>query len=95
MSMMCRPMWPFLLTYESHDMRHTGFSQVDGLSTRHPGIGASQLRLKLGDYGLMHNRVGYKGSTNSKDGLYHFLKDVLPRISPQMILEQVLKSREI
>ena len=30
MSMMCRPMWPFLLTYGSHDMRHTGFSQVDG-----------------------------------------------------------------
>ena len=29
MSMLCRPMWPFLL-YGSHDMRHTGFSQVDG-----------------------------------------------------------------
>ena len=28
--MMCRPMWPFLLIYESHDMRHTGFPQVDG-----------------------------------------------------------------
>ena len=28
--MMCRPMWPFLLMYESHDMRHTGFPQVDG-----------------------------------------------------------------
>ena len=24
------PMWPFLLMYGSHDMRHTGFSQVDG-----------------------------------------------------------------
>ena len=24
------PMWPFLLIYGSHDMRHTGFSQVDG-----------------------------------------------------------------
>ena len=30
MSMMCRPMWAFLLTYGSHDMRHTGFLQVDG-----------------------------------------------------------------
>ena len=27
---MCRPRWPFLLTYGSHDMRHTVFSQVDG-----------------------------------------------------------------
>ena len=24
------PTWPFLLMYESHDMRHTGFPQVDG-----------------------------------------------------------------
>ena len=30
MSMMCRPMWPFLLMYGSHDMRHTGFPQADG-----------------------------------------------------------------
>ena len=30
MSMMCRLMWPLLLMYESHDMRHTGFLQVDG-----------------------------------------------------------------
>ena len=29
MSMMCRPMGQFLLMYGSHDMRHTGFSQVD------------------------------------------------------------------
>ena len=27
---MCRPRWPFLLTYGSHDMRHIGFPQVDG-----------------------------------------------------------------
>ena len=53
------------------------------------------LRLKLGDYGLMHKQVGYKGSTNFKDDLYDFPKDVMPRISPQMILEKVLKSREI
>ena len=25
--------WPFLLMYESHDMRHIGFPRVDGLST--------------------------------------------------------------
>ena len=30
MSMFCRPMWPFLLMYGSHDMRHTGFPHVDG-----------------------------------------------------------------
>ena len=28
--MMCRPMWSFSLMYGSHDMRHAGFSQVDG-----------------------------------------------------------------
>ena len=27
------PKWPFLLMYGSHDMRHTGFLWVDGLST--------------------------------------------------------------
>ena len=30
MSLMCRPMWPFLLMYGSHDMRHIGFPPVDG-----------------------------------------------------------------
>ena len=30
MSVMCRPMWSFLLMYGSHDMRYTGFQQVDG-----------------------------------------------------------------
>ena len=30
MSMLCRPMWPFLLMYGSHDMRHIVFPQVDG-----------------------------------------------------------------
>ena len=28
--MMCRPRWPFLLIYGSHDLRHTGIPQVDG-----------------------------------------------------------------
>ena len=27
------PKWSFLLMYESHDMRHIGIPQVDGLST--------------------------------------------------------------
>ena len=27
---MYRPMWPVLLMYGCHDMRHTGFPQVDG-----------------------------------------------------------------
>ena len=27
------PKWSFLLMYESHDMRHTGFPWIDGLST--------------------------------------------------------------
>ena len=26
---MCGPIWPFLLMYGSHDMRHIGFPQVD------------------------------------------------------------------
>ena len=30
MSMLCRPMWQFLLMYGPYDMRHTVFSQVDG-----------------------------------------------------------------
>ena len=32
------PTWPFLLMYGSHDMRHTGFPQVDGLSTGPPDL---------------------------------------------------------
>ena len=28
--MMRRPMWPILLTYRYHDMRHISFSQTDG-----------------------------------------------------------------
>ena len=37
------PKWPFLLMYGSHDMRHTGFLQVDGLSTDLPRFGASHI----------------------------------------------------
>ena len=41
MSMMCRPMWPFLLMYGSHDMRHIGFSQVDSGQRDPREMGAS------------------------------------------------------
>ena len=34
---MYEPKWPFLLMYGSHNMRHTSFPWVDGLSTA-PGI---------------------------------------------------------
>ena len=47
MSMTCRPMWPFLLTYGSHDMRHTGFPRVDGLSTNPRGSGRHSLSLGI------------------------------------------------
>ena len=39
MSMVCRPMWPFLLMYGSHDMRHNGFPQVDGGQRDPQGLG--------------------------------------------------------
>ena len=47
------PKWPFLLMYGSHDMRHTGFSQVDGLSTGPPGFEVSQKDLNL--YAVRHD----------------------------------------
>ena len=43
MSMLCRPMWPFLLMYGSHDMRHTGFPQVDGGQRDPPEMGRHRL----------------------------------------------------
>ena len=36
------PDMAILLTYGSHDMRHTGFPQVDGGQQDTPGFGASQ-----------------------------------------------------
>ena len=51
MSMLCRPMWPFLLMYGSHDMRHTGFLQVDVGQRDTPGNGASQCSL---DFSIHH-----------------------------------------
>ena len=42
------PKWSFLLMYESHDMRHTGFLRVDGLSTGPPGFGTSHRKSRNG-----------------------------------------------
>ena len=39
---MYEPMWPFLLMYGSHDMRHTGFRKLTVVNGP-PGFGASQL----------------------------------------------------
>ena len=51
MSMMCRPKWPFLHMYGSHDMRLVDFHRLTG-SQRTPWFGASQLgiRAKVNDY---------------------------------------------
>ena len=38
------PNWPFLLVYESHDMRHTGFPRVDELSTDSRNLGRHNIR---------------------------------------------------
>ena len=45
------PYWVFLLMYGSHEMRHTGFPQVDG-GQQDPRVGASHglnvfLRIKV------------------------------------------------
>ena len=37
MSMMCRPKWPFLHVYGSHDMRHVDFRGLTGCQ-RTPGF---------------------------------------------------------
>ena len=39
---MCEPMWPFLLMYGSHNMRHTGFRRLMVVNGT-PGFGASQI----------------------------------------------------
>ena len=41
------PKWPFLLMYESHDMRHTGFPRVDGLSMDPRDLGRHNLVSEL------------------------------------------------
>ena len=43
MSMLCRPMWPFLLMHGSHDMGHIGFPQVDGGQRDPPEMGRHSL----------------------------------------------------
>ena len=41
------PKWPFLLMYGSHNMRHTGFPQVDELSTDPRDLGRHSLVSEL------------------------------------------------
>ena len=41
------PNWPCLLMYGSHDMRHTGFPWVNGLSTDPQDLGRHSLVLEL------------------------------------------------
>ena len=45
--------WPLLLTYGSHDMRHTGFPQVDGGQQDPREMGRHALRGKL-IHGMMY-----------------------------------------
>ena len=47
MSIMCRPMWPFLLIYVSRDTRRTDFPQVDGPSTNPREMGRHSLVSEL------------------------------------------------
>ena len=46
------PYWVILLMYGSHEMRHTGFSQVDN-GQRDPRVGASQLGTKAKVYNYL------------------------------------------
>ena len=48
MSMMCRLMWPFLLTNGSHDMRHKGFSQVNSGQRDPRELGRNTVLLTFG-----------------------------------------------
>ena len=40
------PYWVILLTYESHDMRHTGFRKLTGVNETPRDLGHHNLRLK-------------------------------------------------
>ena len=42
------PKWSFLLMYGSHDMRHTGFLLVDGLSTDLQDLGCHIICCSVG-----------------------------------------------
>ena len=44
------PTWPFLFTYGSHDMRHTGF-RILTVVNGNPGIGGVTFRLKITQVG--------------------------------------------
>ena len=43
MSMMCRPKWPFLHMYRSHDMRHVDFRGLTGSQRTTPGLGCHSI----------------------------------------------------
>ena len=58
MSILCRPMWPFLLMYRSHDMRHTGFPQVDGGQQDSRKFGASQYKLLVHSLNGISHTIG-------------------------------------
>ena len=48
------PKWSFLLMHVSHKMRHTGFPQVDGLSTDPRDLGRhNQFRVHLAHRALI------------------------------------------
>ena len=53
------PTWPFLLMNGSHDMRHTGFPQVDGGQRDTPGNGASQQPQELLALQFFIGSMGY------------------------------------
>ena len=40
------PKWPFLLMYESHDIRHTGIPQVNVLSMDPRDLGRHKIRVR-------------------------------------------------
>ena len=42
---MYRPMWPFLLMYGSHDIRHTGFRRLKVVNGT-PGMGHHKCNVK-------------------------------------------------
>ena len=75
------PTWPFLLMYGSHDIRHTGFSPVDGgqLTPRDRGVTC----LNDNERKFLQNSTIYEGEQNSVHRIIyaitkHFIGD--PRI---------------
>ena len=63
---MYRPMWPFLLMYGSHDLRHTGFRRLTVVNGT-PGIRVSHLVCRQSVYpkddinlGSIHNPLVHR-----------------------------------